>query len=280
MELFNKFLMYMEYPFVRYALITGVLIALASSILGVVLVLKRYSYIGNSLSNVAFGSMSVATVVGLTNKMYLILPVTILTAILLLNSGKKMSLTSDAAIAMIAVSALALGYLVMNVFKTGPNVAVDVCTTLFGSTSILTLKLSDVYSCIALSILVLIFFLTNYKNIFAVTFDGEYAKATGVNIELTNLLLSIIIAIVISLAMTLVGSLLVSALIVFPTISAMKITHSFKIVCILSVLFSVFCAVLGIVFAILVGTPVGSTIVGANVLIFAICKIFNIVRGE
>lgn len=280
MELFNKFFMYMEYPFVRYALITGVLIALASSILGVVLVLKRYSYIGNSLSNVAFGSMSVATVVGLTNKMYLILPVTILTAILLLNSGKKMSLTSDAAIAMIAVSAIALGYLVMNVFKTGPNVAVDVCTTLFGSTSILTLKLSDVYSCIALSILVLIFFLTNYKNIFAVTFDGEYAKATGVNIELTNLLLSIIIAIVISLAMTLVGSLLVSALIVFPTISAMKVSHSFKGVCILSVLFSVFCAVFGIVFAILVGTPVGSTIVGANVVLFVLCKIYNIVRGE
>ena len=280
MELFNKFLMYMDYPFVRYALVTGVLIALASSILGVVLVLKRYSYIGNSLSNVAFGSMSVATVVGLTNKMYLILPVTILTAILLLNSGKKMSLTSDAAIAMIAVSALALGYLVMNVFKTGPNVAVDVCTTLFGSTSILTLKLSDVYSCVLLSILVLIFFITNYKNIFSVTFDGEYAKATGVNTELTNLLLSIIIAIVISLAITLVGSLLVSALIVFPTISSMKVSHSFKGVCILSVLFSVFCAVFGIVFAILVGTPVGSTIVGANVVLFVLCKIYNIVRGE
>lgn len=280
MELFNKFLMYMDYPFVRYALVTGVLIALASSILGVVLVLKRYSYIGNSLSNVAFGSMSVATVVGLTNKMYLILPVTILTAILLLNSGKKMSLTSDAAIAMIAVSALALGYLVMNVFKTGPNVAVDVCTTLFGSTSILTLKLSDVYSCVLLSILVLIFFITNYKNIFSVTFDDEYAKATGVNTELTNLLLSIIIAIVISLAMTLVGSLLVSALIVFPTISSMKVSHSFKGVCILSVVFSVFCAVFGIVFAILVGTPVGSTIVGANVVLFVLCKIYNIVRGE
>lgn len=278
MEFVNKFIMYLEYPFVRYAIITGLLIALSSSLLGVILVLKRYSYIGNSLSYVAFGSMAVATVVGLSSKMGLVLPITILTAVFLLNAGKKMSLSSDASIAMIAVSALALGYLVMNVFKTGPNISVDVCTTLFGSTSILTLRPKDVYVSTFLSIIVLLFFIINYKNLFKITFDESYAKATGVKTDRLNLLLSIIIGIVISISMNLVGSLLISALIVFPTISAMNVTYSFKKVAILSAVFSSIGALFGLVFSIVMGTPVGSTIVLFNLIIFIICKVFGGLR--
>lgn len=276
----NKLIEYWDFPFVRYAFFAGILIAISSSLLGVILVLKRYSYIGNSLSNVAFGSMSVATVIGLTNEIYLILPVTIITSVLLLRYSEKSRLTADASIAMISVAFLALGYMVMNVFKTGPNVSVDVCTTLFGSLSILTLTKYDVLICTALSILVLMFYILYYKKIFLITFDENYAKSSGLNTNMLNLALSIIIGITISIAIRLVGSLLICALMIFPCVSAMKLFSSFKAVSIFSAISSIFTSGIGLVVSIVYGFPVGSTIVFMNVLLFLICIIIKRIRGN
>ena len=152
----DKLILYFQYPFVRYAMIVGVLIAMCSSLLGVTLVLKRFSFIGDGLSHVAFGAMAVAAVLNFTNNMLFILPVTIVCAILLLRTGQNTKIKGDAAVAMISVSALAIGYMLMNIFSTGPNVSGDVCSTLFGSTSILTLTSAQVKVCVILSVLVVI----------------------------------------------------------------------------------------------------------------------------
>lgn len=275
----EKLIMYLQYPFVYYALIVGVLIALCSSLLGVPLVLKRFSYIGDGLSHVAFGAMSIAAVLNITNDMIVIMPVTILCAILLLRTGQNTKIKGDAAIAMISVGALALGYLLMNIFTTSSNVSGDVCSTLFGSTSILTLQTYEVWLCIVLSVIVVILFLLFYNKIFAVTFDESFSKATGVNADGYNLLLAVVTAVIIVLAMNLVGSLLISALVIFPALSAMRLFRSFKSVTIFSAILSVSCAFLGIVISILAGTPVGSTIVGVDASAFLICCLAGIIRG-
>lgn len=264
-ELVEKLSFYLAYPFVRYALAVGILIALCSSLLGVTLVLKRFSFIGDGLSHVAFGAMAVAAVLNFTNEMLFVLPVTVLCAILLLRTGQSTRIKGDAAIAMLSVGALAIGYLLMNIFSTGPNLSGDVCTTLFGSTSILTLTKNEVYLCLFMSIFVLIIFTFFYNKIFAVTFDENFAKATGVKTELYNLLIAVIIAVIIVLAMNLVGSLLISALVIFPALSAMRIFKSFLSVTICSAGLSVLCAFTGIVISILAGTPVGSTIVAIDI---------------
>ena len=269
-EIMDKINMYFQYPFVWYALIVGVLIALCSSLLGVTLVLKRFSYIGDGLSHVAFGAMAVASVLKLTDNMILILPVTIVCAVLLLRTGQNTKIKGDAAIAMISVGALAFGYLLMNLFATGPNLSGDVCTTLFGSTSILTLTHEQVILCIILSILVVVLFVVFYHKIFCVTFDETFSKATGMNVEAYNLMIAVITAVIIVLAMELVGSLLVSALIIFPALSAMRVFHSFFAVTLCSVILSVACAFAGIFTSILAGTPVGSTIVAIDVLAFVL----------
>ena len=255
---------YFQYPFVRYALIVGVLIALCSSLLGVTLVLKRFSFIGDGLSHVAFGAMAVASVLNITNNMLFILPVTIVCAILLLRTGQNTKIKGDAAIAMISVGALAMGYLLMNVFASGPNLSGDVCSTLFGSTSILTLTKGQVHLCVVLSVIVVIFFVLFYHKIFCVTFDETFAKATGIHADRYNLMIAVIIAVIIVLAMNLVGSLLISALVIFPALSAMRIFKTFFSVTLCSVIVSVICAVVGILLSILAGTPVGSTIVAAD----------------
>ena len=273
----EKLMVYFEYPFVRYALIAAVLIALCSSLLGVTLVLKRFSFIGDGLSHVAFGAMAVATVLKLTNNMLLIMPVTIIAAIILLISGKK-KIKGDAAIAVISVGALAIGYLVMNLFSTSGNVSGDVCSTLFGSTSILTLTIKDVYLCVALSIAVIIIFCVFYNKIFAVTFDESFAKATGIKVGAYNFLIAVTIAVIIVLAMNLVGSLLISALIIFPALSAMRLFKSFKSVIIFSAAFSVVCTVVGLLASILAGTPVGSTIVASDIAVFIICLALSSVK--
>ncbi|MCR5422024.1 MAG: metal ABC transporter permease [Bacilli bacterium] len=270
-EIFEKLQTYFQFSFVRYALIVGILIALCSALLGVSLVLKRFSFIGDGLSHVAFGAMAVAAVVGLTNEMIIVMPVTIVCAILLLRSGQKAKIKGDAAIAMISVGALAIGYLLMNLFPTSSNISADVCTTLFGSTSILTLSKIEVYMCIILSSLVVLTFIIFYNKIFAVTFDENFANATGTNANSYNLLIAIIIAIVIVLAMNLVGSLLISALIIFPAISAMRICSNFKSVTICSTIISVACAFLGIIASIIIGTPVGPTIVVIDIIAFLLC---------
>ena len=280
MPIIEKLAFYMEFPFVRYAIIVGVLISLCSSLLGVTLVLKRYSYIGDGLSHVAFGALAVASIFKLTNNMLLILPVTIVVAILLLCTGKDTRIKGDAAVAMVSVGALAIGYLLMNIFSSSANISGDVCTTLFGSTSILTLRASDVYLCVGLSVAVLAVFVLFYNKIFAITFDEKFAQATGVNAALFNLLIAIIIAVIIVLAMNLVGALLVSALVVFPALSAMRVFKSFFTVTVAAATISVVCSLAGILVAILAGTPVGSTIVAMDIVAFFGFYITSFIRSR
>ena len=268
MNIFEALSGYFQFPFVRYALIAGVLIALCSSLLGVTLVLKRFSFIGDGLSHVAFGAMAIATVISVSNDMLIIMPVTILSAILLLRKNGTKNVHGDAAMAMISVGALALGYLILNVFSRSANLSGDVCSTLFGSTSILTLKVSEVWLCVGMSMLVLAIFILFYNKIFAITFDENFASATGTPTDIYDLVVAVITAVVIVLAMNLVGSLLTSALIVFPTLSAMRVFKSYKRVVICSAALSVFCAVFGILFSILTSTPVGATIVATDILAF------------
>ena len=242
----DKLALYLQYPYVRYALIVGVLVALCSSLLGVTLVLKRFSFIGDGLSHVAFGAMTVAAVLHLSNEMLLVLPVTILSAVLLLRTGQRAKIKGDAAIAMISVAALAFGYLIMNIFSASSNLSGDVCSTLFGSTSILTLTEREVWLCIILSVAVVFIFVMFYNKIFAVTFDESFAKAVGTGADRYNLLIAVVIAVIIVLAMNLVGSLLISALVIFPALSAMRIFRNFKSVTVFSAVFSVVCTLTGI----------------------------------
>ena len=268
--MFETLRMYFQYPFVRYALIVGVLIALCSSLLGVTLVLKRFSFIGDGLSHVAFGAMAIASDLNITNNMLFILPVTVICAILLLRAGQNTRIKGDAAIAMISVGALAIGYLLMNLFSTSPNISGDVCSTLFGSTSILTLTKGEVWLCAILSVVVVAIFILFYNKIFAVTFDENFARATGTRANAYNLLIAVVIAVIIVLAMNLVGSLLISALVIFPALSAMRLFKSFRSVTISAAVLSVLSAAAGILISILAGTPVGSTIVAVDIAVFLI----------
>lgn len=260
--------LYFQFPFVRYALIVGVLIAFCSSLLGVTLVLKRFSFIGDGLSHVAFGAIAIASVLNLSNNMLIVVPVTIVCAILLLRTGQNTKIQGDAAVAMISVGALAVGYLLMNLFSTSTNLSGDVCSTLFGSTSILTLTMGEVWLCVVMSVIVIAVFILFYHKIFSVTFDESFAQATGTRVNLYNLIIAVVIALVIVLAMNLVGSLLISALVIFPALSAMRVFKSFRAVIICSAVFSVVCAVVGILISILAGTPVGSTIVAIDIVGF------------
>lgn len=275
----EKLALYFEYPFVRYALVVGVLISLCSSLLGVTLVLKRFSFIGDGLSHVAFGAMAVAAVLGLTNDMLLVLPVTIVSAVLLLRTGQNAKIRGDASVAMISVASLAIGYLLMNLFSTSSNLSGDVCSTLFGSTSILTLSQTEVILCAVLSVVVVAAFVFFYNKIFCVTFDEAFARATGTKANLYNLLIAIIIAVIIVLAMNLVGSLLISALVIFPALSAMRVFKSFRSVTVCAALLSVVCSTLGILISILAGTPVGSTIVAVDLAVFVIFSVIGNLSG-
>ena len=223
-EMMTKLFSYLQLPFVRYAVIVGVLIALCASLLGVNLVLKRFSFIGDGLSHVAFGAVAVAGVTGLTNNMLVVLPITVLSAILLLCTGSNAKIKGDAAVGMISVSALAVGYILMNQNKSLTNVSGDVCTTLFGSTSILTLTPTDVWMCAVLSLVVVACYVLFYHKIFAVTFDENFARATGTKVSVYTLVIAVIIAVIIVVAMNLVGSLLISALVIFPALSAMRVS--------------------------------------------------------
>lgn len=259
---------YFSYDFVRYAFVVGILVSLCAALFGVVLVLKRFSFIGDGLSHVAFGAIAVATVLKITNNMLIVLPVTVIAAIALLGVGKNAKIKGDAAVAMISVGALAVGYLLMSVFTTTANVAGDVCSTLFGSFSILTLSGTDMWVCLITSIIVLALFVLFYNRIFALTFDEGFAKAVGLKTGLYNLLVASVIAVIIVLAMNLVGSLLISALIIFPALSAMRVCKSFRGVVITSAVIGVLGAALGIILSMLASTPVGPTVVCVDMLAF------------
>ncbi len=276
--MFDKLIIYLQHPLVIRALIVGILIALCSSLLGVTLVLKRYSFIGDGLSHVAFGVMSIATVLNLSNNMIIVLPGTVLCAILLLRTGQNTKIQGDAAIAMVSVGALAFGYLIVNIFSASSNLTGDVCSTLFGATSILTLTDREVWLCVILSVVVLFVFILFYNKIFAVTFDESFAKAVGTKANAYNLLIAVIIAVIIVMAMNLVGSLLISALVIFPALSAMRLYNSFRAVTVCSAVLSVICALFGILISIVSGTPVGSTIVIVDVVVFILAMIVSKIR--
>ena len=277
-DLFETFFGYLQYGFVQRAFVVGILISLCASLLGVMLVFRRFSYLGDSLSHVAFGAMAIAAALNFSDDLLVMLPVTILCAVFLLRSGNGSLIKGDASIAMMSVGSLAMGYLLMNLFSKKANLSGDVCSTLFGSTSILTLSLLDAVLCASLSIVVILLFVIFYNQIFAVIFDETFAKASGIPVEAFNLFAAIVTATVIVFAMRLVGSLLVSALIIFPTVSAMRLFKSFRGVTLFAVVLSVLCTAIGLVIAILAGTPVGSTIVGINLVAFLACSVFRRVR--
>ncbi len=262
--------LYMSYPFVQYALVVGMLIALCASLLGVSLVLKRMSFIGDGLSHVAFGALAIATLLRVNNELAVMLPLTVLAAVLLLQISNRAMIKGDAAIAMISVGAMAFGYLILSKYSGSTNVSADVCSSLFGATSILTLTISDVWLCAAVAVLVISVFVFFYHKIFAVTFDENFAEATGIRGRAYNLLIAVVTALVIVIAMELVGSLLVSALIIFPALASMRVFKSFRGVTVCSAIISLVGTVTGMLFSILAATPVGASIVAADVVIFVI----------
>ncbi len=272
-ELYARLAEYLAFPFVRYAFAVGVLVALCAGLLGVPLVLKRFSFIGDGLSHVAFGALAVATVLRLAAPMALVLPVTALSAVALLRTGRSSRIQGDAAIAMLSSAALAAGYLLLHVFPVSSNIAGDVCSTLFGSASILTLTAGDVALAGVMAAAVLGVFALCYHRLFAVTFDEEFARGTGIRAGAYNLLLAVLSAVVIVLALELVGSLLISALVVFPALSAMGLCRSFRGVTFTAAALAVACAAVGIFVSILLSTPVGPTIVLTDALAFLVCRL-------
>ena len=275
MNLINTISQYFSYSFVCYAFIAGILAALCSSLLGVTLVLKRYSFIGDGLSHVAFGAMAVATVLSVSNNLIIVIPVTIISAVLLLKTGQNAKIKGDAALAMISVGSMALGYLLLNIFSASANISGDVCSTLFGSTSILTLTEGDILLCVSMSVVVILIFVLFYNRIFAVTFDESFATATGVNASRYNLLIAVTTAVVIVLAMNLVGALLTSALIIFPALSAMRLFNTFRQVIVCAAVYAVLTSALGILISIMLSTPVGATIVVTDLAIFGLFSLIG-----
>ncbi len=276
MSISDTLALYFSYPFVRYAFVVAIVISLSASLLGVTLVLKRYSFIGDGLSHVAFGAMAIASVFKMINNNVIVLPLTILTAVLLLKSGKNSKVNGDAAIAIFSVGALAIGYLIMNVFGTSANVSGDVCSTLFGSTSLLTLEASEVWFSVVLAVLVIGLFIFLYNKIFAVTFDEDFANATGMNADRYNLVIAVLIAVIIVMGMNLVGSLLISALVIFPALTAMRMFADYRSVVVCSAVIAVVCAVAGMLISIMLSTPVGATIVTVDIIVFAVSNLRNI----
>ncbi|MBQ7357665.1 MAG: metal ABC transporter permease [Clostridia bacterium] len=280
-NVFETLKQYFSFDFVWFALVVAILVSLCSALLGVSLVLKRYSMIGDGLSHVAFGAGAVAAVLGITDNMLIVLPITVIVAIILLKTSAEGKIKGDAAIAMLSVGALSVGYLLLNITETSSsNLSGDVCTSLFGSTTILSLDTGDVISCIILSLIVIAVFFIFYNKIFSVTFDERFSKATGTKTQLYNLLVAVITAVVIVIGMKLVGALLVSALIIFPALSAMRVFKSFRGVIFGAAVTSMVCAGLGVISAVLLGTPVGASIVVINIVALAIFSLIGKIKSK
>ena len=261
---------YLSYSFVRYAFIAGVLTALCSSLLGVTLVLKRYSFIGDGLSHVAFGAMAIAAVLSVKTELIVVLPVTVLCAVLLLKTGANARIKGDAALAMLSVGSMACGYLLLNMFSASANVSGDVCSTLFGSTSILTLTQTDVWVCVIMSALVILTYVLFYNKIFAVTFDENFAGATGIRTGVYNAIISVLTAVVIVIGMRLMGALLISSLMIFPSLISMRVCRSFRGVALFSAVCSVVCFTAGLIGSYYLDIPTGAGIVVLNLIAFII----------
>ncbi len=279
-QIISKLSLYFSaFPTVRYATLSLLLIALCASLLGVTLVLKRFSMIGDGLSHVTFGATAIATVLGLTMPIYLTLPLTVIAAVLLLRIRQNTKIQGDAAIAMVSAGALAFGYLVLNLFPANSSVSADACASLFGS-GILGIGLDDVIVCSVLAAAVLFVFIFFYNKIFAITFDESFASATGTHAGLYNSIVAVITGVIIVVAMNMVGALLVSALITFPALSAMRLFKTFKSVTICAASISVFCALTGILVSLAAATPVGPTIVVADLLAFGICSLTAAIKRK
>ena len=266
----EKFLEMWQYQFMVKALVVGVVLAVTAGLIGVSLVLRRKAMIGDGLSHVGFGAFAIATVIGVMPLQFA-LPIVILAAILILQVNQKSKVDADALIAMLSAGALAVGTLVISVVR---GVNTDINNYLFGS--ILALDDFDVVVGVIFSLVVILFFFVKYHEIFAMTFDENFAKSIGLKTERLNTIFAILCAVVVVLGMRLVGALLISSLIIFPTVTAMQVVKSFKAVVFSSVVVSVFCMVMGIIFSYFVATPTGATIVIFNVMAFLIAKVVEV----
>lgn len=265
----NEIVNMLSYHFMQRALIVGVLVSLCAALLGVSLVLKRYSMIGDGLSHVGFGALAIASAFGLA-PLWVAVPVVIIAAVFLLNLQQSAKVKGDAAIAIISSASLAIGVITVSL-TTGMNT--EVSGYMFGS--ILSLSRSDTVLSVILSTAVLALFILLYPRIFAVTFDETFAKATGTNAQFYNMLLAVLTAITVVLGMRMMGALLISSLIIFPALAAMRICKSFKAVVVTSAAISVVCFILGITASYFLETPTGASIVAADLAVFAICGIIG-----
>lgn len=261
-----------SYPFIQRALIAGTLVALCSALLGVSLVLKRYSMIGDGLSHVGFGAMAVALALGAA-PLAVALPVVVLAAFLLLRLSRGSRLAGDSAIALVSSGALAIGVTATSL-SSGSNV--DVMNYLFGS--ILTMTAADVRLAVLLSLAVLLLFVLLYHRIFAVTFDETFARATGIRANLYNLVLALLTAVTIVIGMRLMGTLLISSLIIFPALSAMRVCRSFLGVTVAAALLSVVCFWIGVVASFLLSTPTGASVVLVDLAAFLLLSLYGLLR--
>ena len=261
----NALIHMFSYHFMQRALLVGVLVSLCAALLGVSLVLKRYSMIGDGLSHVGFGALAIASALHLA-PLAVAVPVVVVTAVLLLRLSQNSKIKGDAMIAIISSSALAIGVISVSV-TTGMNT--EVSSYMFGS--ILSLSRSDAILSAFLSAAVLVLFIAFYPRLFAVTFDETFAKATGTRAELYNTLLAVLTAVTVVLGMRMMGALLISSLIIFPALSAMRVCRSFKAVVLCAAAISVVCFVAGVIASYFLETPTGASIVVANLLSFGVC---------
>lgn len=268
----NNILEMFSYDFIIRALIVGILIALCSSLIGVSLVLRRNSMIGDGLSHVGFGAFAIATVLGFAPLEFAI-PIVIIVSFLILKLNDSSKIHGDAAIALISASSLAIGTIVISISK---GVSTDINNYLFGS--ILSLTTKDVIISVILSILVIILYTLSYNKIFAITFDERFSKSIGIKTNIYNIIFASLCSIVVVLGMRLMGALLISSLIIFPTLSSMQLFKKFKSVVISSVIISVIAFIIGLILSFVIELPTGTTIVIINLIIFIIFKIIALIR--
>ncbi len=265
----EKLVSYLQYAFVQKTFLVAILISLCAALLGLILVLRRHSLIGDGLSHVAFGAAAVAATMGILD-MTLTLPITVLAAILILKNDPKKRVMGDAAIAMLSAGALAVGYLILEIGGGTANLGGDVCTALFGSSAILSIDKTELIVTVTMTVILCALSVIFYYKIFSLSFDERFAKATGSKTERYELGLAIITAVIIVIGMKIAGVLLISALIVFPAMAAMRVAKSFFSSLILSGIIGVICAALGVALSILFETPVGATIAMTDILAFGL----------
>ncbi len=264
----------LNYPFMQRALIVGLLVTLSSAVLGVSLVLKKYSMIGDGLSHVAFGALSIATALNMA-PMQVAVPVVIVTAFFLLRMNEKSKVGASSAVALISTGSLAVGVIAVSLSK-GMNA--EVYNYMFGS--ILAMSTGDVVLSAVLSSAVMLIFIVFYNRIFAVTFDENFAKATGTKTELYNMLIAVLTAVTIVIGMRMMGAMLISALIIFPALSSMRIFKTFKSVTVSAICVSVLCFLIGFSASYVYDLPTGASIVVANILVYVLFSVIGFIKNR